>query len=51
MSNTGDNRVLSRKGARQLNLSEIEQITGGKITPLTLLLTGSPSGTDESPDQ
>jgi hypothetical protein len=50
MSNE-DNRVLTRKGARRLSAQEIEQITGGKITPLTLLLTGSPSGTDESPDQ
>jgi hypothetical protein len=50
MSNE-DNRVLIRKGARRLSAQEIEQITGGKITPLTLLLTGSPSGTDESPDQ
>lgn len=50
MSNE-DNRVLTRMGARRLSAQEIEQITGGKITPLTLMLTGSPSGTDESPDQ
>jgi hypothetical protein len=50
MSNV-DNRVLTRRGARRLSAQEIEQITGGKITPLTLMLTGSPSGTDESPDQ
>jgi hypothetical protein len=46
-----DNRVLTRRGARRLSAQEIEQVTGGKITPLTLMLTGSPSGTDESPDQ
>lgn len=51
MSSNNNNRVLTRKGARRLNAREIEQITGGKITPLTLMLTGSPSGTDESPDQ
>jgi len=51
MSNSSNNRVLTRKGARQLSAQEIAQITGGKITPLTLMLTGSPSGTDENPDQ
>jgi hypothetical protein len=50
MSNE-DNRVLNRKGARRLTAQEIAQITGGKITPLTLMLTGSSSGMDESPDQ
>jgi hypothetical protein len=50
MSNN-NHRVLTRKGARQLNAQEIAQITGGKITPLTLILTGSSSGLDESPDQ
>lgn len=51
MSNNNNNRVLTRKGARQLNAEEIAQITGGKITPLTLMLTGSASGMDETPDQ
>ncbi|HEY2914968.1 MAG TPA: hypothetical protein VGK21_16500 [Candidatus Angelobacter sp.] len=50
MSNEG-NRVLNRKGARRLTAQEIAQITGGKITPLTLMLTGSSSGMDERPDQ
>ena len=50
MSNE-ENRVLNRNGARRLSDQEIAQIKGGKITPLTLMLTGSPSGTDESPDQ
>jgi len=51
MSSKNNNRVLTRKGARRLSAQEIEQITGGKITPLTLMLTGSSSGMDESPDQ
>ena len=51
MSSNNNNRVLTRKGARRLSAQEIEQITGGKITPLTLMLTGSPSGMDETPDQ
>ena len=51
MSSNNHNRVLTRKGARRLSAEEIEQITGGKITPLTLMLTGSASGMDESPDQ
>ena len=50
MSNEG-NRVLNRKGACRLTAQEIAQVTGGKITLLTLMLTGSPSATDESPDQ
>ena len=51
MSSNNNNRVLNRNGARRLSDQEIAQITGGKITPLTLMLTGSPSGTDETPDQ
>jgi hypothetical protein len=51
MSSNNNNRVLTRRGARRLSAQEIEQITGGKVTPLTLMLTGSASGTDESPDQ
>lgn len=51
MSSNNNHRVLTRRGARRLSAQEIEQITGGKITPLTLMLTGSASGTDESPDQ
>jgi len=51
MSSNTNNRVLTRRGARRLSAQEIEQITGGKVTPLTLMLTGSASGTDESPDQ
>lgn len=51
MSNNNNNRVLTRRGARRLSAEEIAQVTGGKITPLTLMLTGSPSGTDETPDQ
>ena len=51
MSNNNNNRVLTRKGARQLSAQEIAQIAGGKITPLTLMLTGSSSGLDEIPDQ
>jgi hypothetical protein len=51
MSSNNNNRVLTRRGARRLSAQEIEQITGGKITPLTLMLTGTASGTDETPDQ
>jgi hypothetical protein len=50
MSDSSNNRVLNRMGARELHPQEIDQITGGKITPLTLMLTGSSANPDESPD-
>lgn len=32
MSNNNENRVLVRKGARQLTQNEIEQVSGGGFT-------------------
>ena len=45
------NRVLIRKGARQLTQNEIEQITGGRITVATALPTGTVKSPDEMFDQ
>jgi hypothetical protein len=51
MSNDGNNRVLGRKGARQLTLTEVEQIAGGKLTFASVLLTGPVSNPDDILDQ
>ena len=42
-----NNRVLTRKGARQLTQTEMEQITGGKLTLASVLLTLPVSNPDE----
>ena len=46
MSNDS-NRVLTRMGARQLTQSEMEQITGGKLTLASVLVTGPVSNPDD----
>jgi hypothetical protein len=46
MSND-NNRVLTRRGARQLSENEIEQTSGGVPTLLSVIRTG----TAASPDQ
>jgi hypothetical protein len=49
MSND-NSRVLTRKGARQLTQTEMEQITGGKLTFASVLLTLPVSNPDETLD-
>jgi len=51
MSNNNENRVLSRMGARQLTQNEVEQVTGGKLTLASDLLTGPISNPDDVLDQ
>ena len=51
MSNNNDNRVLIRMGARPLTQNEVEQVTGGKITLASELLTGPVSNPDDILDQ
>lgn len=51
MSNNYDNRVLSRMGARPLTRNEVEQITGGKLTLASVLLTGPINNPDDLLDQ
>jgi hypothetical protein len=46
MSNNNENRVLTRRGARQLTSDELEQIAGGGFTRASL--TGT--NTMHSPD-
>jgi len=50
MSND-NNRVLSRKGARQLTQNETEQITGSKLTLATALPTLPVNNPDVMLDQ
>jgi hypothetical protein len=52
MSNNSDNRVLSRIGARQLTLDELEQITGAgrPFTRASLTGTGTMLSTDSDMD-
>jgi hypothetical protein len=50
MSNE-NNRVLTRKGARQLTQNEMEQITGAALTLASVLGTGPISHPDEVLDQ
>ena len=42
-----NNRVLTRRGARQLSQDEIEQITGAGATLLSVIMTN----VDGNPDQ
>jgi hypothetical protein len=51
MSNENNNRVLSRMGARPLTRSEVEQISGGKLTLASVLLTGPINNPDDLLDQ
>ena len=48
MSN--DNRVLNRMGARQLKEEDLEGITGGAATLLSVIPTGTPSNPDQRTD-
>ncbi|HEY2496710.1 MAG TPA: hypothetical protein VGK24_06560 [Candidatus Angelobacter sp.] len=50
MSND-NNRVLIRKGARQLTQTEIEEVTGARLTVATALPTGTIKSPDEMFDQ
>jgi hypothetical protein len=54
MSNNHENRVLTRRGARQLTSDEIEQITGGDkggpFTRASLTGTGTMLSTDSDMD-
>jgi len=51
MSNTDNNRVLTRMGARSLTEKEMEEICGGKLTLASVLGTGPVSNPDEILDQ
>jgi hypothetical protein len=52
MSNYHENRVLTRRGARQLTSDELEQITaaGGPFTRASLTGTGTMLSTDSDMD-
>ncbi|HEX3155583.1 MAG TPA: hypothetical protein VHV32_13210 [Candidatus Angelobacter sp.] len=50
MSNNNENRVLSRRGARQLTSDELEQITGGGITRASLTGTNAMHSPDTDMD-
>jgi hypothetical protein len=52
MSNNHENRVLTRRGARQLTSDELEQITaaGGPFTRASLTGTGTMLSTDSDMD-
>ena len=51
MSNSNDQRVLGRVGARALTVEEMEKITGSGInTRASHVLTGKPSAPDENYD-
>lgn len=51
MSNENNNRVLSRMGARPLTQSEVELVTGSKLTFATALVTGPVNNPDDTFDQ
>jgi len=44
------NRVLTRRGARQLSQNEIEQTAGGANTLLSMMLTNSAGHPDQRLD-
>jgi len=50
MSNENDNRVITRRGARQLSQDELDAISGAIPTRLTVLVTGTSSSPDRSTD-
>ena len=51
MSDTDNNRVLTRMGARKLSQEELDEISGGVIpTRLTVLVTGPSGNPDKSFD-
>lgn len=51
MSNN-DNRVLIRKGARQLNQNEIDEVAGASLPSiLSVIRTGNPVGSDFKTDE
>ena len=52
MSNNHENRVLTRRGARQLTSDELEQINGagGPFTRASLTGTGTMLSTDSDMD-
>jgi hypothetical protein len=53
MSNNQENRVLSRRGARELTQNETQSVTGGVIIPslLSVIHTGPASNPDHSLDE
>lgn len=46
MSNKNNHRVLSRMGARQLNQNDLDGVTGGNATLLSVIRTGTPTSQD-----
>ena len=53
MSNNQENRVLSRRGARELTQDETQGVTGGVIIPslLSVIRTGPATNPDHSLDE
>jgi hypothetical protein len=51
MSDNNENRALSRTGARQLTVNEIEQVAAAKLTFASVLITAPVSNPDETFDQ
>ncbi len=47
MSNNENNRVLTRRGARQLSQDEIEQTSGAAATLLSVIMTTTSSGSSD----
>lgn len=48
MSNDNKNRVLGRRGARELTKEQTQEVSGGLSTLLSVIITGG--GTDERRD-
>lgn len=46
MPNDRERRVLGRMGARALSQSEVEEISGGGATLLSVIRTGTPTNQD-----
>lgn len=50
MPNNDSNRVLTRRGARQLSRDEIEQTTGAGATLLSVIVTNTAGNPDQRLD-
>jgi hypothetical protein len=50
MSNADNNRVLTRRGARQLSQDEIEQTAGAGATLLSVIVTNTAGNPDQKLD-
>ena len=50
MTNLNDNRVLGRRGARQVTVDELRQVVGGVATLLSVIFTAPASNPDHHLD-